>query len=69
MHSVSPQCRARVLGVDSRKVHSGSIDKNCSLRKLQGAPFTGHGQRGTASAKNNLKEILILGKMDLDQTF
>ena len=68
MHSVSPQGRAGVLGVHYRKVHSGSIKENRSLRKLQEAPFTGHRQRGTASVKNNLKEILILGKMDLDQT-
>lgn len=62
------QGRAGVLGVHYRKVHSGSIKENRSLRKLQEAPFTGHRQRGTASVKNNLKEILILGKMDLDQT-
>lgn len=40
--------------------------QNGCLRKQQGPPSTAHVQSGKPSARNNLKEILILGKMDLD---
>lgn len=40
--------------------------QNGCLRKQQGPPSTAHVRSGKPSAKTNLKEILILGKMDLD---
>lgn len=40
--------------------------QNGRLRKQQGPPSTAHVRSGEPSAKTNLKEILILGKMDLD---